>query len=115
FTQSVQEERSDEHRRFPAGDAAWRGDHGGGGDGGSRHDYGRPGRPSPPRGLDLETATVADLRPLLDRAELTSQTLTAAYLERIEALSNQRPAVNAVRMVNPLALEEARAADQMLK
>ena len=68
-----------------------------------------------PRGLDLETATVADLRPLLDSAELTSQTLTAAYLERIEALSNQRPAVNAVRMVNPLAVEEARAADQMLK
>jgi amidase len=68
-----------------------------------------------PRGLDLETATVADLRPLLDSAELTSQALTAAYLERIEALSNQRPAVNAVRMVNPLALEEARAADQMLK
>jgi len=68
-----------------------------------------------PRGLDLETATVADLRPLLDSSELTSQTLTAAYLERIEALSNQRPAVNAVRMVNPLALEEARAADQMLK
>jgi amidase len=68
-----------------------------------------------PRGLDLETATVADLRPLLDSGELTSQTLTAAYLERIEALSNQRPAVNAVRMVNPLALEEAHAADQMLK
>ena len=68
-----------------------------------------------PRGLDLETATVADLRPLLDRAEITSQTLTAAYLERIEAISNQRPAVNAVRMVNPLALEEARAADQKLK
>jgi amidase len=68
-----------------------------------------------PRGLNLETATVADLRPLLDSAELTSETLTAAYLERIEALSNQSPAVNAVRMVNPLALEEARAADQMLK
>jgi len=68
-----------------------------------------------PRGLDLETATVADLRPLLDSAKLTSETLTAAYLERIEALSNQRPAVNAARMVNPLSLEEARAADQKLK
>jgi amidase len=68
-----------------------------------------------PRDLDLETATVADLRPLLDSGKLTSETLTAAYLERIEALSNQRPAVNAVRMVNPLALEEARAADRKLK
>jgi amidase len=68
-----------------------------------------------PRGLDLETATVADLRPLLDSGKLTSETLTAAYLERIEVLSNQRPAVNAVRMVNPLALEEARAADQKLQ
>jgi amidase len=74
-----------------------------------------PARSELPRGLDLETATVADLRPLLDSAELTSQTLTAAYLERIDLLSSQRPAVNAVRMVNPLALEEARAADQMLK
>ncbi len=68
-----------------------------------------------PSGLDLETATVTDLRPLLDSATLTSETLTAAYLERIEALSDQRPAVNAVRMINPLALEEARAADQKLK
>src|ERR1700733_11770677 len=68
-----------------------------------------------PHGLDLETATVADLRPLLDSGKLTSETLTAAYLERIEALSSQSPALNAVRMVNPLAIEEARAADQRLK
>jgi amidase len=68
-----------------------------------------------PHGLDLETATVADLRPLLDSGKLTSETLTAAYLERIEALSSQSPALNAVRRVNPLAIEEARAADQKLK
>jgi amidase len=68
-----------------------------------------------PRGLDLQTATVADLRPLLDSGKLTSETLTTAYLERIEVLSNQRPALNAVRMVSPLALEEARAADQRLQ
>lgn len=66
-------------------------------------------------GLDLETATISDLRTLLDSGQLTSETLTAAYLARIESLDYQPPALNAVRMVNPLALDEARAADGKLK
>jgi amidase len=68
-----------------------------------------------PRGLDLETATVKDLRPLLDSGQLTSEDLVRAYLERIEALDAQPPALNAVRLINPLALDEARTADKKLK
>ena len=67
-----------------------------------------------PPGLDLETATVAELRHLLDDGELTSEHLVSAYLERINALDAQAPALNAVRMINPQALAEARAADARL-
>jgi amidase len=66
-------------------------------------------------GLDLETATIADLRPLLDSGKLSSEDLTRAYLERIEQLDFQPPALNAVRMINPRALDEARDADKRLR
>jgi amidase len=68
-----------------------------------------------PAGLDLETATVAQLRKLLDSGRITSQQLTQAYLDRISALDAQPPALNAVRMINPQALAEARAADVKLR
>lgn len=64
-----------------------------------------------PSDLDLETATVAQLNALLDAGRISSERLTLAYLERIEAISAQRPALNAVRLLNPAALAEARAAD----
>jgi amidase len=65
-----------------------------------------------PRGLDLETATVAQLRDLLDADRISSERLTRAYLDRIHALSFQAPSLNAVRALNPHALAEARAADE---
>jgi amidase len=61
--------------------------------------------------VDLETATVADLRTLLDSGRLTSEDLTRAYLDRIDALNSKGPSLNAVRAINPDALNEARAAD----
>ncbi|HEX3814135.1 MAG TPA: amidase family protein [Mycobacteriales bacterium] len=61
--------------------------------------------------IDLETATVAELRRLLDSGPLTSAALTAAYLARIEALDR----LNAIRMPNPTALTEAAAADARLQ
>lgn len=64
-----------------------------------------------PLGLDLETATVTDLVALLDGGRVTSERLTRAYLARIDALSVQPPALNAVRVRNPAAMAEARAAD----
>jgi len=65
----------------------------------------------PAPAADLETATVAQLAALLDSGRTTSERLTRAYLERIQALSSQPPSLNAVRAPNPRALDEARAAD----
>ena len=67
--------------------------------------------PGLPPELDLETATVAQLTVLLDSGRISSERLTRAYIDRIRALSAQPPALNAVRVLNPRALEEARAAD----
>jgi amidase len=64
-----------------------------------------------PSGLDLETATVAQLNELLVSRRITSEGLTRAYLDRIRALSARAPALNAVRALDPRALDEARAAD----
>src|SRR2546429_2007655 len=66
-----------------------------------------------PEGLDLETATVAQLNRLLDAGRITSERLTRAYIARIRRLSVQPPSLNAVRVVNPRALAEARAADRI--
>lgn len=65
----------------------------------------------PPLPVDLETATVAQLKNALDSGQATSEQLTRAYLDRIQVLDAQPPALNAVRAVNPNALAEARAAD----
>lgn len=74
-----------------------------------------PGSTPDELSIDLETATVADLQPLLDSRKITSEQLVAAYLARIEALDVRAPALNAVRMINPQALAEARAADVRLR
>jgi amidase len=60
--------------------------------------------------LDLTTATIADLQAAF-RAGLTAETLTAAYLSRIEAYDKKGPAINSVITLNPRALDEARARD----
>lgn len=60
---------------------------------------------------DLETVTIAELTRLMDQGRITSVQLTKAYLRRISTLDAGGPAVNAVRCLNPRALEEARAAD----
>jgi amidase len=64
-----------------------------------------------PSSLDLATATVAQLSQLLDSRQVTSERLTQAYIDRIHALSTAGPFLNAVRALNPDALDEARAAD----
>jgi amidase len=61
--------------------------------------------------VDLETATVAQLTELLDAGRISSERLTQAYIDRIQALSVRAPALNAVRALNPAAMDEARAAD----
>jgi amidase len=65
--------------------------------------------------VDLETATVADLGKLLDAMKISSADLTQRYIDRIHALNSQGPSLNAVRAVNPDALNEAKAADAILR
>ncbi len=62
--------------------------------------------------LDVTTATIADVQAALETRKLSSEKLTAAYLARIKAYDKQGPAINAVIMVNPNAIREARAMDR---
>jgi Asp-tRNA(Asn)/Glu-tRNA(Gln) amidotransferase A subunit family amidase len=61
--------------------------------------------------LDLERFTVAELQAKMTAGELTSVELTKTYLERIAALNNRGPGLNAVRLVNPDALTDAALLD----
>jgi amidase len=61
--------------------------------------------------LDLATATVADLQSAMDKGTLTSEKLVQLYLARIEAYDKKGPAINSVMVLNPKALETARALD----
>lgn len=59
-------------------------------------------------GFDLSAATIPDLQRRMDRGQLTSVRLTAAYLDRIEAVDGK---VGSVVAVNRRALAEAAASD----
>src|SRR5688572_29029723 len=61
--------------------------------------------------LDLERVTVTDLQQKLAAGELTSVQLTRAYINRIAAVNARGPGINAVRVVNPSALQDAAVAD----
>lgn len=62
-------------------------------------------------GLDLTTASLADISSALADGSVTSEQLVEAYTERIEALDQGGPALNSVRMLNTEAAEEAEALD----
>ncbi len=62
--------------------------------------------------VDLERATVAEMQDAMSAGALTSERLTQAYLARIRAISSGGPAVNAVRTLNPTAVDDARALDR---
>ncbi|HFE65886.1 MAG TPA: amidase, partial [Chloroflexi bacterium] len=59
----------------------------------------------------LEELTITELQAQMASGELTAQALTEKYLERIEQIDRQGPALNAVLMVNPEALEIAATLD----
>src|SRR6185503_16824007 len=67
--------------------------------------------PAQAAGLNLETATIADLNAAFASGALTSAQVVEAYLKRIEAFDKQGPTINAVLTLNPKALAEARALD----
>ncbi|MBF8194401.1 amidase [Nonomuraea sp. K274] len=62
--------------------------------------------------LELETATVPQLQEAMSNRKITSEQLTGDYIERIRRLNTDGPGLNAVRVLNDGAIEEARQADR---
>jgi len=60
---------------------------------------------------DIVELGVADLQSRMSQGELSSEALVQAYLDRIAAIDDAGPRLNAVIEANPLALQEARARD----
>ena len=54
-------------------------------------------------GLNIETATIADLNAAFAEGTLTSKQLVSAYLKRIDAYDKQGPAINAIITLNKKA------------
>src|SRR6058998_1522650 len=67
--------------------------------------------PARAAGLNIETATIADLNAAFAGGTLTSEQLVSAYLKRIVAYDKQGPAINAIITLNKKALDEARQLD----
>ena len=61
---------------------------------------------------DYTEASIADLQDQMHRGKLTAEQLVNWYLERIEAVDRNGPALNAILEVNPDALQTARALDE---
>lgn len=62
--------------------------------------------------FDVVEAGIAQLREALETGALTSERLVECYLERIDAYDRNGPTLNAVVVLNPAALDEARASDR---
>ena len=61
---------------------------------------------------NLEEATIAELHDRMHRGELTSEALVGWYIDRIEAIDRNGPALNSIIEINPDALLTARALDE---
>ncbi|MCW2815483.1 MAG: Amidase [Nocardioides sp.] len=61
--------------------------------------------------VDVVEASIADLRAALEEGRCTAEQLVTAYLARIEAYDRSGPTLNAVVVMNPDAVDEARASD----
>ena len=70
----------------------------------------QPPAASPPR-VDVVELGAAEARSLMADGKLTSRDLTQAYLDRIAAVDDAGPTVNAVIELNPRALADAEALD----
>ncbi len=82
-------------------------------------DSSKPARPAPPsfrlRRFEWEEAAIADLQAAMAKGRQTAQSLTRAYLRRIEDLNQHGPALRAVIEINPEALAIARDLDKERK
>jgi amidase len=72
-----------------------------------------PARAAADQPLDLETTSATQLEAMMASGRLSSYELTRDYLERIAAVNQRGPALNAVRSLNPDALQEARESDRV--
>lgn len=61
--------------------------------------------------VTMKEMTILELQSQIEAGELTTSSLTASYLARIEPLDTQGPGVNAVIDLNPDALDIAIALD----
>ena len=61
---------------------------------------------------ELAEASIAELHDQLQRGEISSEALVHGYLDRIESIDRNGPALNAVLELNPDALQIARALDE---
>ena len=61
--------------------------------------------------LNIITATIPEVEAAMATGKLSSVKITEAYLKRIDAYDKKGPAINAVILINPNALKEARAMD----
>ncbi len=78
-----------------------------------------PALPAPMRAqadppFPVVEATIAEIHAAMREGRLTAEALVQAYLERIEAYDRKGPALNAIIIVNPNALERARELDAFL-
>jgi amidase len=65
-----------------------------------------------PDGLQLTSATIADLNDAFDAGALTAEKLVQLCIARIEAYDDAGPKLNALLLLNPKALERARELDR---
>jgi amidase len=62
--------------------------------------------------VDYSERSIATLQQLMEEGELSSEELTAFYLQRIAAIDQAGPKLNAIIEVNPEALEIAKVLDE---
>lgn len=63
----------------------------------------------------LQEATIASVHEAMQAGKVTAEQLVQLYLDRIDAYDKQGPYLNALIMVNPRALTEARRLDSLYK
>ncbi|MCH7491648.1 MAG: amidase, partial [Gemmatimonadetes bacterium] len=62
--------------------------------------------------LTIEEATIAEIHAEMEAGRLTARQLVEHYLRRIQAYDKQGPAINAIILVNPRALDRAYELDR---
>jgi amidase len=71
--------------------------------------------PSPVKPFAFAEATISDLQARMQSGDISSHSLTEAYLARIQEIDKSGPAVNSVIEINPDALSIAEALDKERK